>query len=166
MHWLRITKYDPLVRNKEGHYTKNEWTSYSDIGKTYDGQLFTFEDYIKVEDAYVDAVHSFMDCVGISELKIVDLENKFDDFDSNYSEHMIAVLNAVENNQIISTATSDVIRLLLRENMWCKLEGEGLSVHFGYDYYMFIGSEKECNEQLDKIREEGLFVESFISPYL
>jgi len=39
----RITKYNPNLRNNEGHYTKElEWTSSSDIGKNIYGDTFTF----------------------------------------------------------------------------------------------------------------------------
>lgn len=40
-------------------------------------------------------------------------------------------------------------------------------VHFGYDYYMYIGSSKELPQDLrNKIENLGLFVENFESPYL
>ena len=166
MFWLRITKYNPIYRNEEGHYKKDEWTSYSDIGTRYDDKLITFQDYIKFEDAYVYAVISFMHCIEISELKIVNLEKYSDDFDKNYSQQMIKTLNSIKNNQVMTTNIEDVIRLVLRENMWCKLEGMGLAIHFGYDYYMYIGSEKKCDQQIKEIEKRGLFVEPYESPYL
>lgn len=50
----RITKYPPQNRNEQGWYTKEEWTSYVDIGKVYDSGLFTLEDYLKVESNYCE----------------------------------------------------------------------------------------------------------------
>ena len=38
-------------------------------------------------------------------------------------------------------------------------------IHFGYDYYMYIGSSNACDNVRIKIQEEGLFVEEFKSPY-
>jgi hypothetical protein len=40
-------------------------------------------------------------------------------------------------------------------------------IHFGYDYYMYIGSSKIAPDFLiKKIQDEDLFVEEFKSPYL
>ncbi|WP_146118512.1 hypothetical protein [Blastopirellula marina] len=56
-----------------------------------------------------------------------------------------------------------VARLALREVFWCKLLGEhGFYVHFGHDYYMYIGY--EFAPALPS-RFEKLFVEDFPSPY-
>lgn len=49
MYKYRISKYNPQYRNEEGCYTKNEWTSYSDIGTIYEGRKFTKEEYLYVE---------------------------------------------------------------------------------------------------------------------
>lgn len=38
-------------------------------------------------------------------------------------------------------------------------------VHFGHDYYMFIGSSTSCPLALKNIEKMGLFVEDFESPY-
>ena len=39
-------------------------------------------------------------------------------------------------------------------------------VHFGYDYYMYIGSEKPLEKEIDSINRSGLFVENMVSPYI
>lgn len=51
-------KYNPLKRNKQRHYLDDsEWTAISDINKAkYDN--LTFEEYEKVESAYIDAIIS------------------------------------------------------------------------------------------------------------
>ncbi len=38
-------------------------------------------------------------------------------------------------------------------------------IDFGHDYYMFIGSRSKCKDTLQKIKNSGLFVEDFESPY-
>ncbi len=57
-------------------------------------------------------------------------------------------------------------RLILREDMWCKFESDNVSIHFGYDYYMYIGSNASCDSVIEQIRLNGLFVEPYRSPYL
>jgi len=48
----------------------------------------------------------------------------------------------------------------------CKLVSPSMHVHFGDDYYMFIGSENQSEEVLNSIRASALFVEDMISRYL
>lgn len=56
MKQYRVTKYNPAFRI-DGKYTRNEWTSISDIGKNYDGETFTLSAYEKVESHYTLSVH-------------------------------------------------------------------------------------------------------------
>ncbi|MDQ1236448.1 hypothetical protein QE450_003946 [Paenibacillus sp. SORGH_AS306] len=49
--------------------------------------------------------------------------------------------------------------------MWCKLQCNAkIYVHFGHDFYMFIGSEMMCEDTINNIESSGLYVEDFISP--
>ena len=51
--------------------------------------------------------------------------------------------------------------------MWCELESadRDVFVHWGYDYYMYLGAAVECPQVLERARDRGLFVEPFASPY-
>lgn len=57
----RITKYNPANRNDSGNYCGDDWTSISDVGKFYNGELFTIEEYLRVENLYVCAVKKYME---------------------------------------------------------------------------------------------------------
>ena len=39
-------------------------------------------------------------------------------------------------------------------------------VHFGWDYYMYIGSAKQCTGTIVQIQKSGLYIEQYKSPYL
>ena len=42
-----------------------------------------------------------------------------------------------------------LVRLSLRCLMWCKVEvGDRFYLHFGYEYYIYIGSSNECPESI------------------
>lgn len=61
----------------------------------------------------------------------------------------------------------DFARLVLREEAWGKLGVPGKAyVHFGYDYYMYIGVPSKCGRSIAIARDLGLFVERIRSPYL
>ncbi len=55
-----ITKYPPW-NYVNGCYTKDEWTDYSDIGKIFDDKLFTLEEYLLVEQKYVNVILTILD---------------------------------------------------------------------------------------------------------
>lgn len=45
MYSYRITKYNPVFGNEFGYYDRSEWTSISDIGKSFDGIILSFDEY-------------------------------------------------------------------------------------------------------------------------
>lgn len=77
MHKYRITKYDPQYRDEQGIYSREDWTSYSDIGKTYNGKLFSNGDYIIKEKLYCNTVVSILQNCGVKEVIVEDLKSRF-----------------------------------------------------------------------------------------
>ena len=73
---FRVTKYDPRLRSENGAYLKNEWTSISDIGRTYSDGIFTRSDYLAAEEGYVESVRKFLAQTGIHSLRVSGLESK------------------------------------------------------------------------------------------
>lgn len=169
----RITKYNPKYRNEKDEYQKNEWTSCHDIGKLYDGKEFKVNDYMTVENAYIDTVLSFVKGVNIPTLTVKYLEkyNNSITFDENplvYTVEMIELFkNIYEGNVLEIREIEYLCRLVLREQLWCKLESDNkMFVHFGYDYYMYIGCLSKPEGIINSIEKKGLFIEKFESPYL
>ena len=164
----RITKYDPKKRDGQGRFSAEEWTAYSDIGKTYAGKVFSFDEYIEIEALYIDAIKYFMTFLGISSLQVKALEkSKKITTDVHANKQMTDFFKSIkEDDWVMQSQIEDVCKLILREQLWCKLENDQkMYVHFGYDYYMYIGSELVSEGLLEKIRSTGLFVETFQSPY-
>lgn len=170
MYSWRVTKYDPLLR-RNNIYQREEWTSFYEVGKVIDGKIVTFSEYFQIESAYVHAVRSIMDYLNISALQIKELEkyNTKSEVNQNpmYSETFIELLNTTYDGQVVPKAEiGQLVRLILRENIWCKLVNDRMFVHFGYDYYMYVGSIVPCSEVTKKLHLYGLFVEAYPSPYL
>ena len=166
----QITKYNPQYRNPLGTYLKDEWTSISDVGKIYENREFTLDEYLKVEDGYIQAILLFMIFLNLESLTVTYLEKRttWNVSSTPYSKSMFGLYKKImEGKQINTKEMGDAARLLLREFLWCKIENENMFVHFGDDYYMFIGSSKKISKSLrEKIEGFGLFVEEFESPYL
>ncbi len=164
----RITKYDPEKRNSQGWFLEETWISYGDIGNVYQGEKLTYDKYIQVENLYINAILQFMTCLNISHLQVKDLESS-DRINSDPLADKVEVMfvNTIKENDLLSSEqVAMASRLILRGYFWCKLISKyNMFAHFGYDYYMYIGSRLECKDVIQKIRQSGLYVESFESPY-
>lgn len=169
MQCWRITKYDPIYRDGKGDFRKEEWQSYSDIGEYYEEKQFTITDYLSAESKYIHAVITLMECMNVSTLKITDVEKYADSIsqDKYNSKQMCDMLKNIKNGDDIHISNiPDLCKLILREHLWGKLYQSTMFVHFGYDYYMYVGLQQNCELELNKIKDSGLFVELFTSPYL
>jgi len=165
-HQWRVTKYDPALRTSTGLFTGDEWILFSQLGSTIDSELLTPERYLWAEDRYVDAVERFLAASEIEALMIEGLQTG--SYKPNDVDRLGLRSIPVAEGQVLS-ATGEighVCRLNLREHLWCRLQAEGaFFVHFGWDYYMFVGSSRPCEDAIAETIAAGLFVEPAISPY-
>jgi len=164
----RITKYDLKKRNSQGWFIEDTWISYGDIGSIYQGKKLTYDEYVRVEDLYIAAIVLLMNCLDVSHLQVRYLENHGSiNEDTSADKEEVIFVNELKENDLLSLEQVKVAsKLILRNYFWCKLIGKHkMFVDFGYDYYMYIGSRGECKDALQKIRESGLYVEHFKSPY-
>jgi hypothetical protein len=154
----RVTKYDPLKRDTEGQYLAEEWTMYSQVGHEVADCILTIEEYSRIEAAYVKAAKNFLSECGVDTLTIHCLENNAAQRPDSFELR--------EGTRISGSSLNEALKGLLREEFWCKLEGEnGSYIHVGWDYYMYIGVPCEPSSSIDEAQADGLFVESFESPY-
>jgi hypothetical protein len=150
MHEYRVTKYDPALRDANGAFHGDDWTAVSDVGRSYGGVRLTRQEYDKVERAHIEAALAFLKEGGLDSLRVESLET--------VEEHP----TALHNGSILSIdQLGDVIGQILREELWCNLEGDEAFIHFGYDYYMYIGVPCPCPDSEVLAAGLGLFVEFF-----
>lgn len=154
----RVTKYDPRKRDVEGRYLADEWTMYSQVGHEIAERVLTVEEYLQTEAAYVKAAMNMLSECGIDALIIRDLENS--------ARHRTDSFELREGTRISGDSLDEALKGLLREEFWCRLEdGQGSYIHVGWDYYMYVGVPCEPSASIEAVRADGLFVESFESPY-
>jgi hypothetical protein len=151
---FRVTKYDPALRDAQGAFTGDEWTSFDDIGESFSGVPLTEDGYYRVEDAYVAVATSFMRETGVPTLSVAGLE-------SNTG----TPLPFNDAAALGPEAFGAVVRQLLRGEFRCRLESAGGFIHVGWDYYMYVGARRPCPSASAEARRLGLFVEPFRSPY-
>ena len=156
-----ITKYNSVNRNEHGEYIKNEWTSYSDIGKKFDGVIFTKEEYIKIENLYINAIRLLyeeltIDLIEVLNLKRIHSNNIITD------KNLLKIYNTVEVGNHDIKLLSELVKLNLREYIHCDIlidKETNTIVRFGYDYYMYVNSDFNLDNVFDQINKMGLFVE-------
>lgn len=71
MNIYNVTKYHPETREKI-----DEWTEISDINQTFDGVVFTLEEYLLVEAHYVEAIQQMMKFLGVKALTVSSLRDE------------------------------------------------------------------------------------------
>jgi small subunit ribosomal protein S1 len=161
-HVYRVTKYDPTDRDEHGHYT---------------GPEETLSDRGVVETAYLRAVEAFASDAGIDRLwvrepQVPSLTNfgvvrPLEDFglDGLFPAGLAGFHDGAEVPLEVGLA---LVRVMLRDSgAWCRLEVEGaFAVHVGWDQYLYLGSDRPCEEALARTRALGLFPERLdASPY-
>lgn len=153
MHQYRVTKYDPQYR-VGGVYTRDEWTSVSDVGNIYDGKTFTMAEYEQAERQHVDFLCTLAERDHAFPLTIRAYEQPDD------SEHP-----SLEGHLVTRAALPALLRDILREECWCRLEGKDFFIHFGYEYYLYVGCSFTQEGITQLAREHSLFADPMVSPY-
>lgn len=154
MQCFRISKYDPKKRLEDGSYSVDEWTSFSDIGSSFQAGTLTEAEYERVEAAYVTSALDFLEEAEVDALRVVSYEN--------YGGYQSQVdLNGSLSGDMLRRALVEV----LREHWWGKFEADQCYIHIGYDFYMYVGVPKSCTQSRRTCVKRGLYVECVDSPY-
>ncbi|SET26168.1 hypothetical protein [Thorsellia anophelis] len=146
----RITKY--YLASENGHLSSDDsdWTSFHDVGiKT------SLQDYMQIENAYVEIISNLCRYLEISFLIIDQLEV----YDKN------EIFDYANQDKLDIHKIDHIIRMVLREKLWCKLKSKQCEFHFGYDYYMYCVSNTDLTHFIETT-STILNIQKFISPYL
>lgn len=150
----RISKYDGKYRDNNGAFTNEEWTSIHDVGKAFNRKIFTLSEYEHTEEKYLSVIKAICINENVCNMQIVMLE----DYNNVCRFVNGALLTGID--EIL-----EVAKACLREEYWCKLNGNGVFFHFGYDYYLYVRCSLERKLMNSLAEEQGLFVEPMESPY-
>jgi hypothetical protein len=154
----RITKYDPKKRDAQSYYLPDEWFMYSQVGREVGGSLLTMEEYLRVENSYINTAVTMLAECGVDSVAICGLENN--------RGHQARSFVLREGERLIGESLREALRSILREEFWCRLEeNERSYIHIGWDYYMYLGVPCRALAGIEAARSLGLFVEPFESPY-
>lgn len=144
---FRLTKYDPAHRDRQGAYLLEEWTSSANVGRSFGGVVLTEAAYLRVEEAYVTTAVDFLRQAGVVSLTVAGLENPRG-----------LALTFSEDTSLTLEEITAVLRRVLREEFWCRLECERPLVHIDWDYYLFLGVPMSCPAAEAACLRRGLFL--------
>ena len=169
----RITKYNPAHRDAQGAYLPDEWTSCSDIGRIFDGKKLAAEEYLAVEDTYIDAIRLIAELNGCTLFRVRQLERLFSVWETSrkmkrlglpLTQEELETYRAVDlQSTFTMEAALSLSRMILRELLWATLYDaeEKVSFTFGYDYYLYADCPLLPDEVIQQIESRGLFVEEY-----
>ncbi len=174
MHEYRVTKYDPSKRDGDGLYLDSEeWTYPDQIGQIIHGVVFSLEEYLRVEARYIRAVKRFFSASGLSHLRVTNLHQNYSSLietlrerDPRLHEAAFDQLELSEDQGIALDELELIVKMNLRDALGCRLEiHRKFYIHFGWDFYMYVGSYRDCRAAIEQTEADQLFVEPFASPY-
>lgn len=159
-----MSKYDPSRRDVAGCYVDEEWTSVGDIGKSIGRRVLTIEEYLRVENAYIETSMAFHVDTGAPHLFAHDVESAGS---TPNLPGQVVLAPPAEDQLVERSELPIIIRSCLREIIWCRLEAKDGScmIHFGYEYYMYLTGICLRTSAVEVAQAVGLFMERFRSPY-
>ncbi len=147
MKCYRVSKYNPIYRDANGVYHREEWTSYSDIGKIFNGEMFDIEQYCVVEQRYLSFVKDVLNIINPDTITVIKLEN--------YSQTIWKNLLTISKNEF-----EFLVQDCLREKCWCEIVADFFVLSFGYEFYLYIQTALSENSINEIAALNHLFVEN------
>jgi hypothetical protein len=159
-----VTKYNPLYRDANGHYTKNEWLGFFQVGQIVDGKIFSLEEYLEVEGKYIEAAYCFFQFHKCDSILIKSIEKKdVMSYSLADKDQLILLYERISDDQIIPIKDLGLfVKLVLRELAWGELfciNNPNVALRFGYDFYMYFNSNRDMTELFTKIEKIGLYID-------
>lgn len=143
-----IVKYKP-ENYRDMVYCVDEWTSVSDIGHSFEGTVLTLEEYISMENNYLNAVKDILIASGCKYMTIYYAEihprsiKKFlrkSILHEPVSETIDFITSFEEEQRITIDTAIALFRYCLRDYIYIEFTNNAKGVAFdsGYDYYMHV----------------------------
>lgn len=165
-----VVKYHPANYNENGHYVKKEWTSMWDIGRSFDGKNLTIDDYLEIENEYVEVAMDVMKECGCRLITVVFWGGTIKTIlprilkRSPLRESDIDLYKSIfglrSGSRIHINKIEPLLRLALRE--WKDFVfisfSHNVQIDIGYDYYMHIHASIDKDRLRSIVESKNLFL--------
>ncbi|MFI1400002.1 hypothetical protein [Streptomyces sp. NPDC020681] len=145
-----VSKYDEPRRSG----LIADWTSFEDVGKSFNGEVLTAAEYQRVEDSYISAVGSLADAMQADRFELRNLV---------LNEPPPTWLGAAYDGRSVErhTALRLLRRMLRRGLISCTLEsGDVLRVAVETDFYISVEIQPDAVDCLEEVKRLGLHLVS------
>jgi hypothetical protein len=152
---FEVMKYNPKNRDSEGLYIVDEWIDCEEIGNTFNGKVFTVEEYIKTENQYIAAIKFLFNYYNCEKINLTDMEFfSIDKLNILKKEELMPFYNGIIERKIILFSEIEITTKMILRGMFnavfqCK-SNNGIKVEFGYDFYMSFTSFEKDKEEITK----------------
>ncbi|BCJ98308.1 hypothetical protein [Anaerocolumna chitinilytica] len=172
MYKYNISKYNPIFRDSNWTYRKEDWTAISDIGKSFDNKILTVTDYIETENKYIKTVKLILNYLELDYIYVHDVRRSFSKEvfadmikkrETLYSSEMINMYDKAERIKKLERKDVDAfIKLLLREDIGAKVfYPRRLRIFICYDFLMGVNCSRSLENIIPEIEALGLYTDIF-----
>ena len=170
MKWHEITKYSPEGYH-DGVYALDEWTSFYDIGKSFNGSVLTFQEYQTIEKCHIDVVSQLLSETNCRFLIIEYIEIYKDSLihdlkKSPYNEellkHIKLFMGMGKGRRIHINLLEPVLKFWLREYCYMILSNKSKHLKFeiGYDFYLNVCCDISTRRLREIVNSNGLYLDA------
>ena len=157
---FEVMKYNPKHRDSDGNYIVDEWIDSSQIGEIFNGKVFLLDEYLEIENKYINAIKYLFNYYNCDKIQLVDREFfEITDLEVLGKEELIPFYNMIlKKSEILVSEIEITAKMILRGifnvNLRCILN-KNIAVRFGYDFYMnFSAFEEDKAPIVDYIENE------------
>jgi hypothetical protein len=146
-HSWRVSRYEPALRAAGSEWAS--WTDYSDVGKTFNGMVLTEQEYLRVENLYLDAAARFAADAAAEVFEVVYVDHQQDGFE------------LFAGQKLPRSDLGPVVRGSLRGTLDCALQAVSgtCQFEFGFDLYMRVAAQSACDRAVTEVERAGLYLE-------
>ena len=146
--WHEIVKYKP-ENYRDRIYYGDEWSSPYYLGKRFGGKIFTVEEYLGVENNYMDTLREIIIASGCKYLYIwhtsihtglIRIHLRKSKLKEPKPQTLALLLSVKEETRVTIDKTIELSRYCLRECVEIKFvnKSKKFAVEFGEDCYMYV----------------------------
>ena len=136
----------PILKEENYNIAWSEtWSSINEIGHMYRDHMFTYKEYKKTEQSFINFFIELFKYVHAHKVKIIQLKKNRFPVNATYDRKGVlrTWYDRIVNNMSVNLDDLQyIVPLILRENIWGTLyhKKSKTYIHFGYDYFVYVNS--------------------------
>ncbi|NRB25631.1 hypothetical protein [Shewanella sp.] len=146
--------------SKHSGQEDDTWSSITDIGTDFNGAILTSEEYLRIENLYIETIRTFIyhNSKSFKIKFLMDLRGE-DDADKWIFDIDQPLIKVRGGEYLDESSILPLCKLCLRDLMGIRLQADnGDYITFGCDLYLRLGMSGENDFCLSGLSRQGLFI--------